>query len=755
MAQKAKSVVDTILGEAVPGDFNDMVSIASTIANRAVSTGVTQQDIVSAPGQFDAYGKALPPGVDNFRDLAKQAIDHIRDFGPVHPGTFYATPAATKNLPSGLTPVAQTKGHQYFADPKNRAIRTAKGYVRPDPAALQAARASLPDVGPMPESRPASVDFSPETIAESLNENARAPGLAGLSPSFNAGMQGTIADFDRTGLSPSADAMASELDAMGFGSLGVNSGYRDPSRNARVGGARKSQHVRGNALDLATKGLPDFDKSRVLDAALSAGAKGVGAYPSGTIHVDTRAQPGFWGPNPKNPYAGVSISQMPGWAQADLQALVDANGANYLPSGINNNVPTPVSRPDLSALAAPGAFSQASFNAMTPDIGMPSERAALAGLIGVDASAAMPGRSRVTPTAPPQAAMPGRSRVTPSAPPQAAKNSSIVSPPESMPGRSRVAPTVAPTRNAIVSAPAPAPAPAPSPTFDQSAFNAMTPAISMPSAQPSFAPAAPVNTVDDANLAADKVARENQILDNLAVAAAAQAPARQVAPAVAPTFAAPARQAAPQRAAPARAAPPAPPSFSGQDVWSGKATSGIATNGNQMSRNPDGSVSMTSSKYGYTETMNPDGSFRSTTAPGVLGIDNALSGLFNGVQAKTPSVSQSVIDQSVSPPSANPGLRGLANKGALKGGMIGASLAGIPGGVLGALLGGLISRERAQRQNPRNVFNAGFQPGLGFPDQPDGARSQGGLTAFGEAAARGEFGGQAEHAANNPGGGLY
>jgi hypothetical protein len=95
----------------------------------------------------------------------------------------------------------------------------------------------------------------------------------------------------------------------------------------------------------------------------------------------------------------------------------------------------------------------------------------------------------------------------------------------------------------------------------------------------------------------------------------------------------------------------APRAATGMDVWSGNASSGIATNGNQMSRNPDGTVSMTSSKYGYTETMNPDGSYHSTNAPGLFGLDQAVNGLFGGI--KGPLGQSQGIQSKPSQPSVN------------------------------------------------------------------------------------------------------
>lgn len=169
-------------------------------------------------------------------------------------------------------------------------------------------------------------------------------GLMGVSPSFadkveSMGTQGTISTFDRTGLSPEANAMADSMAAHGYGNLGVNSGYRSPSANAAAGGARGSQHMHGNAMDLATRGMTDQQKADTLDAAMVGGAKGIGTYASGALHVDTRDNPATWGPagyTGSNIFAGTpeeqaaAMSMMPGWSRDNLQALKDAEGEQYL-----------------------------------------------------------------------------------------------------------------------------------------------------------------------------------------------------------------------------------------------------------------------------------------------------------------------------------------------------------------------------------------------------------------------------------------
>jgi uncharacterized protein YcbK (DUF882 family) len=105
----------------------------------------------------------------------------------------------------------------------------------------------------------------------------------------------------------------------------INSGHRDPERNAAAGGARGSQHIHGNAMDLQTARLSDEDKAKVLAAAIANGARGIGIYPSGNIHIDTRDAPAIWGPNG---YRGSPIETFPAWARPHLQRLMETGGSS-------------------------------------------------------------------------------------------------------------------------------------------------------------------------------------------------------------------------------------------------------------------------------------------------------------------------------------------------------------------------------------------------------------------------------------------
>jgi phage gp45-like len=70
--------------------------------------------------------------------------------------------------------------------------------------------------------------------------------------------------------------------------LTIVSGYRSPSRNANAGGAKRSQHMLGNAIDISGSGLTNQDRLNLTAIASSVGIKGIGVYSGGSLHFDVR-----------------------------------------------------------------------------------------------------------------------------------------------------------------------------------------------------------------------------------------------------------------------------------------------------------------------------------------------------------------------------------------------------------------------------------------------------------------------------------
>lgn len=66
----------------------------------------------------------------------------------------------------------------------------------------------------------------------------------------------------------------------------INSGYRTPDHNKKVGGAAGSPHVRGMAADISTRGWTQQQRWQFLELARDMGFRGIGIAPT-YIHVDT------------------------------------------------------------------------------------------------------------------------------------------------------------------------------------------------------------------------------------------------------------------------------------------------------------------------------------------------------------------------------------------------------------------------------------------------------------------------------------
>lgn len=382
MGKRASSVIDVILGEAVAGTpeerLADMKAIASAIVNRANRAQVSAQDVISAVDkkgrkQFDAYDAALPPGVEAYRSLAEQALQDVETNGPTHSGIYYATPSATANLPSGLAPVTSTTGHEYFDDPAGRSFLTAKGYQTPSAVAAAqgflspAAMASNAVDGLLGRlaSNPVTdaISDAAKTVGGWFSPAAPGPGMAALAPNglnFN--------HPDQTNIDP---RMQDTLTGA-FSELGINpditSGYRSPSRNRSVGGAKQSLHMKGLAADIDMAGMTDAQRQDLTTALTQRGAGGLITYsPSpDMLHVDLRARDPAASPHFMFDRTAALMDNAPGW----FQEMAKYGGIKTPDVG-----PVPPSRDP--AAPAPDPFSAASLASIAPSmaassLGLPS-----------------------------------------------------------------------------------------------------------------------------------------------------------------------------------------------------------------------------------------------------------------------------------------------------------------------------------------------------------------------------------------------
>jgi len=76
----------------------------------------------------------------------------------------------------------------------------------------------------------------------------------------------------------------------------VISGYRSPSYNKRIGGAKRSQHMRATAADIKVSGMSPSEVKAVIVELIKSGqidSGGVGLYKTFT-HYDTRGRNARW-----------------------------------------------------------------------------------------------------------------------------------------------------------------------------------------------------------------------------------------------------------------------------------------------------------------------------------------------------------------------------------------------------------------------------------------------------------------------------
>lgn len=293
---------------------------------------------------------------NNFGSLIsdnKGQVAELNRVDPNNPDHIQTTPVGFEtSTPTGRTNLTPNEA-------RNRALTNPGTVTEAKPQDVKDANKNFKEAG---LSKPAEHNhltgnmFHEVTNALGLTHNETST----PSRTSTTGTKGTIGDFNKSDLSESAQNMVSGMNRMGFGDVGVNSDRRSASDNAAVGGARHSQHLDGNAVDLATKNMTDDQREGVLDAALANGAAGVGLYGTGSMHVDTRQGPvTMWGQNPKNPYAGQTPNEMPGWARDDLSRAQEAKAGGFSYMSSHAWGVTPTERPDTQTVGPVAAAEQA------------------------------------------------------------------------------------------------------------------------------------------------------------------------------------------------------------------------------------------------------------------------------------------------------------------------------------------------------------------------------------------------------------
>jgi uncharacterized protein YcbK (DUF882 family) len=79
--------------------------------------------------------------------------------------------------------------------------------------------------------------------------------------------------------------------------VNIISGYRNPSYNKRIGGAKRSYHMKAMAADIRVKGMTPAEVKAAIEGLISDGKMeqgGLGLYKS-FVHYDNRGRRARWG----------------------------------------------------------------------------------------------------------------------------------------------------------------------------------------------------------------------------------------------------------------------------------------------------------------------------------------------------------------------------------------------------------------------------------------------------------------------------
>ena len=102
---------------------------------------------------------------------------------------------------------------------------------------------------------------TPAAPSRSISEVGRTtPTPSPRPPSFTQ-TGGQMSNVNTSGFTPELSSLLAEFKST-FPEVRITSGYRDPSYNAKVGGASGSQHIHGKAFDFSVRDLPEERQMR-------------------------------------------------------------------------------------------------------------------------------------------------------------------------------------------------------------------------------------------------------------------------------------------------------------------------------------------------------------------------------------------------------------------------------------------------------------------------------------------------------------
>lgn len=147
---------------------------------------------------------------------------------------------------------------------------------------------------------------SRSAIISALNRG-QGPQGGGLADLVSSNKRGYTPDLEN--LKPELASGVSTLQEAWGRPLPIVSGFRDPERNRKAGGAKHSQHRSGNAVDIDVSDLPVAERVALIKLASGQGFTGIGVY-ANSLHLDYGKRRA-WGPTHHD-------DSIPKWAKAAI-----------------------------------------------------------------------------------------------------------------------------------------------------------------------------------------------------------------------------------------------------------------------------------------------------------------------------------------------------------------------------------------------------------------------------------------------------
>lgn len=158
-----------------------------------------------------------------------------------------------------------------------------------------------------------SADYYKKVVARTKGGGSDPPDPGKEQPVIigDAAGQGRVGSPDVAGVNSVVMSRFKQVQNAFGASVPIVSGFRDPVRNAKAGGARKSEHMHGNALDLDVSKLSPEERVRLIQTASSLGFTGIGVY-ANSLHLDIGSRRA-WG-------ASHHSESVPAWARGAIDA---------------------------------------------------------------------------------------------------------------------------------------------------------------------------------------------------------------------------------------------------------------------------------------------------------------------------------------------------------------------------------------------------------------------------------------------------